>query len=136
MTTALPTSASVLPPTPLLSAENHSGIPKRMELDAKLAKERLYSRRTLPDSVPRQHEVPRLPPNTSRAKFNAAMADLKDSLGDDNVEINDKPLVDGWYMEHPYVGPITTSSRVCRKLTGLKEHSRCVPHCSPRRAGL
>ena len=102
MSVALPTASSTLPPTPLLSVENHSGIPKRMELDAKLAKERLYSNKTLPDSVPRQQEVPRLPPNTSREKFNEAISDLKGRVGDANVEINDKPLVDGWYMEHPY----------------------------------
>jgi hypothetical protein len=94
-----------LPPTPLLSTErgHHSGIPKRMEFDAKLAKARLFSNKTLPDSVARQKDVPRLPPNISRESFNRAMAELREMLGDANVELNDKPLVDGWYMEHPYV---------------------------------
>ncbi|KAL4922117.1 hypothetical protein BDW62DRAFT_217935 [Aspergillus aurantiobrunneus] len=90
-----------LAPTPLLGDGVHSGIPKRMEQDAKVAKERLYSNKTMPDSSPRQREVPRLPPNTSREKFDLAMAELRGRLGDANVEINDKPLVDGWYMEHP-----------------------------------
>lgn len=87
--------------TPILSQETYSGIPLRMENDAKIAKDRLYSNSTVPDSVPRQREVPRLPPNTSREKFNNAIAELKQKLGPINVEINDKPLVDGWYMEHP-----------------------------------
>lgn len=90
-----------LSPTPILSSEKHGGIPKRMELDTKLAKERLYSNQTLPISVPRQREVPRLPPNTTREAFDNAIAELKAVLGSENIEINDKPLVDGWYMEHP-----------------------------------
>lgn len=87
--------------TPLLSDEVHSGIPKRMEEDAKVAKERLYSNKTMPESIARQREVPRLPPHTSREKFNQAMTELREKLGPANVEINDKPLIDGWYMEHP-----------------------------------
>ncbi len=90
-----------LAPTPLLSDEVHSGIPKRMEEDARIAKERLYSNKTMPESIPREREVPRLPPNTSREKFNQAMTELRGQLGPENVEVNDKPLVDGWYMEHP-----------------------------------
>lgn len=90
-------------PTPLLTEVQYSGIPKRMEEDAKIAKDRLYSNSTVADSVPREREVPRLPPNTTRNKFNKAIAELKERLGPVNVEINDKPLVDGWYMEHPYV---------------------------------
>lgn len=94
-----------LPPTPLLSSErgHHSGIPERLAVNAKLAKARLFSNRTLRDSVARQQEVPRLPPNISRETFNRAIAELRDILGHENVELNDKPLVDGWYMEHPYV---------------------------------
>lgn len=94
-------STGALAPTPLLSDDLHSGIPKRMEEDARVAKERLYSNKTMPDSIPRQREVPRLPPNTSREEFNQAMTELQQQLGAANVEINDKPLVDGWYMEHP-----------------------------------
>lgn len=101
MSIALPTSSSTLPPTPLLD-EVHTGIPKRMEIDAKLAKQRLYDNKTLPDSVARKQEVPKLPPNTSRERFNTAIKDIKNIIGESNVEINDKPLVDGWYMEHPY----------------------------------
>ncbi|KAL3489208.1 hypothetical protein BJX62DRAFT_252752 [Aspergillus germanicus] len=92
---------STLPPTPLLSDNIHSGIPKNLEADAKVAKERLYSNKTVPDTVPRERDVPRLPPNTTRDKFDAAIAELRQRLGDEHVQLNDKPLVDGWYMEHP-----------------------------------
>ena len=95
-------------PTPLLS-EIYSGIPMRLEQDAKVGKDRIYSNTTVPDSVPRQGEVPRLPPNTSREKFNRAMTELKERIGTANIKINDKPLVDGWYMEHPYVSQFPLS---------------------------
>ncbi|KAL4790922.1 hypothetical protein BDV19DRAFT_401729 [Aspergillus venezuelensis] len=94
----LPTASA---PTPLLGDQFHSGIPKRNEDEAKLAKEKWYSNQTAPESVPRQRDVPKLPPNTSREEFNGAMKELRDKIGAENVEINDKPLVDGWYMEHP-----------------------------------
>ncbi|KAF3937750.1 hypothetical protein ABW19_dt0203969 [Dactylella cylindrospora] len=81
--------------------EKHSGTPVRNIEEAKAAKARLYSNRTVPPSRPRQQEVPALPPDVDRATFNKAIGDLKRLLGDENVEINDKPLVDGWYMEHP-----------------------------------
>lgn len=78
----------------------HSGVPARLSKEADAAKERLYSLKTLPDSVPRKSSV-RLPPDTSQEKFDTAIVALKKVLGDDGVELNDKPLVDGWYMEHP-----------------------------------
>ncbi len=78
----------------------HSGIPARLKNEADAAKERLYSLKTLPDSVPRKSNV-RLPPNTSKESFETAIAALTKLLGSDGVELNDRPLVDGWYMEHP-----------------------------------
>jgi hypothetical protein len=78
----------------------HSGVPARLSKEADAAKERLYSLRTLPNSVPRQGSL-RLPPNTSREKFDTAIAALVEVLGPKGIELNDKELVDGWYMEHP-----------------------------------
>jgi hypothetical protein len=78
----------------------HSGVPDRLSKEAEAAKERLYSLRTLPNSTPRQSSL-RLPPNTSREKFDKAIAALVEVLGPKGVELNDKELVDGWYMEHP-----------------------------------
>ncbi|KUJ19925.1 glycolate oxidase [Mollisia scopiformis] len=78
----------------------HSGVPARLKNEADAAKERLYSLKTLPDSVPRKSNV-KLPPNTSQETLDAAITALTKFLGKDGVEINNKPLVDGWYMEHP-----------------------------------
>jgi len=78
----------------------HSGVPDRLLKEADEAKERLYSLRTLPNSTPRQSSL-RLPPDVSRVDFDKAIAELKTALGDKGVDLNDKPLVDGCYMEHP-----------------------------------
>lgn len=42
-----------------------------------------------------------MPPGVSKEAFEKAVAELRSTIGKDNVELNDKPLVDGWYMEHP-----------------------------------
>ncbi|KAK3330735.1 glycolate oxidase [Apodospora peruviana] len=91
---------SSFPPPPSLSAK-YSGLPERLAEAGIESKTRLLSNRTLPASVPRQSDVPRVPPDTTRAEFNQAIGELQQILGVDNVAINDKPLVDGWYMEHP-----------------------------------
>jgi hypothetical protein len=78
----------------------HSGVPARLSNEAATAKEKTYSLRTLPNSVPRQSPL-RLPPGVTREVFDKAINELRKVLGDDGVQLNDKPLVDGWYMEHP-----------------------------------
>ncbi|KAK6518217.1 hypothetical protein TWF506_005376 [Arthrobotrys conoides] len=87
-------------PIPTLH-DKHSGTPVRLLSVAKEHKDRLYSNKTVPTSVPRIQEVPVLPPDIDRPAFNIAIADLKRLLGDEHVEVNDKPLIDGWYMEQP-----------------------------------
>lgn len=79
----------------------HTGVPERLSKEAALARESMYALRTLPPSLSRQGDLPRLPPNTTRKNFNEAIAALKKELGSSKVELNDKPLEDGWYMEHP-----------------------------------
>ncbi|KAI2466502.1 vanillyl alcohol oxidase [Annulohypoxylon bovei var. microspora] len=80
--------------------EKHSGTPVRLRQEAQDAHARLSSNRTLPSSQPRKTPV-RLPPEVSLEKFETAVKELREDIGDVNVEVNDKPLVDGWYMEHP-----------------------------------
>ncbi|KAI1408110.1 vanillyl alcohol oxidase [Hypoxylon sp. FL1857] len=80
--------------------EKHSGTPARLSQEAQVAKDRLLSNRTLPVSRPRNKPV-RLPPDVSLENFEAAVKELRGQIGDENVEVNDKPLVDGWYIEHP-----------------------------------
>ena len=91
---------STLSPIPDLQTR-YSGVPKRLSQEAVHAKARLYSQKTAPESRPRRRTA--LPPGVSRADFDQAVTDLRNTLGKDNVELNDKPLVDGWYMEHPWV---------------------------------
>lgn len=76
-------------------------MPERLSQEAVDAKARLYSQKTAPDSHPRRRTA--LPPGISREDFKQAVTELRNALGKDNVELNDKPLVDGWYMEHPCV---------------------------------
>lgn len=83
--------------------EKYSGTPSRLINEAKRAKALLYSNRTSTQPKKRELETPRLPPDVSRETFNQAIDELKASLGAQNVELNDKPLVDGWYLEHPSV---------------------------------
>ncbi|KAK4946524.1 hypothetical protein LTR10_014376 [Elasticomyces elasticus] len=79
--------------------KQYSGVPARLAQEAIDAKSRLYSQKTLPDSVSRRRTA--LPPGISRGAFDRAVTELRQSLGHENVDLNDKPLVDGWYMEHP-----------------------------------
>jgi len=81
-------------------ATKYSGVPKRLITEAVDAKAKLYSHKTLPESAVRRHI--RVPPGVSGEAFDAAIFELKEALGDGNIELNDKPLVDGWYMQHPY----------------------------------
>ncbi len=83
-------------------SEIHTGVPARLSNEAVAAKENTYSLRTLPNGVPRQSSL-RLPPGVTRDVFDKAIDELRKVLGKDGVELNDKPLFDGWYMEHPFV---------------------------------
>jgi hypothetical protein len=96
------------PPPPSLSS-NYSGIPERLAEAGTSSKNRLLSKRTLPESVTRTREAPRLPPDTTRAEFDHAIGELKQILGAEHVAVNDKPLVDGWYLEHPFVNHLAQS---------------------------
>jgi hypothetical protein len=88
-------------PIPELSETKHSGLPSRLADIGKASKARLYSNKTVSTSHQRNQEVPVLPPDITRDTFNTAIADLRAQVGHENVEVNDKPLEDGWYMEHP-----------------------------------
>ena len=92
---------SDLPHTPVLSESNHGGIPSRNAEQAKIAKARLYSNKTLPEYSNRSSELPVLPPGVSHQQFGSAITEIRGQLGNEKVEVNDKPLRDGWYMEHP-----------------------------------
>lgn len=77
----------------------YSGVPNRLAKEAVAAKSRLDSQRTVQESSVRK--AVSLPLGVAKEQFVQAINELKTSLGSENVEINDKPLVDGWYMQHP-----------------------------------
>ncbi|KAF8577799.1 vanillyl alcohol oxidase [Ramaria rubella] len=92
-------------PAPLvLSRHNPSGVPSRLVEAAHEAKRRTWENSTLleaSESFETNSQLPVLPPDTTRDCFDRAILQLKTELGENHVVINDKPLVDGWYMEHP-----------------------------------
>lgn len=93
--------SSKVPPVPILSRSLHSGVSKRLAEAANASKSRLYANKTVTGLTPRQGELPVLPPGIQRATFSAAIDELKRALGPQHVVINDQPLDDGWYLEHP-----------------------------------
>jgi hypothetical protein len=83
------------------------GAPERLKSLEEIIKKKIEDNVTVNlDGNPRKEsaqDLPVLPPGVSRSKFNAAIDELKKSIGAENVELNDKPLVDGWYLSQPKV---------------------------------
>ena len=77
----------------------YSGVPERLAKEAVATKQRLFSQRTTKDNIDRKRLA--LPPGVDQAAYDAAIAQLRDALGNENVQLNDKPLIDGWYLQHP-----------------------------------
>lgn len=74
--------------------ETHSGIPKYLLDKARNAKETVFETRTKP--INSRRRLPVIPLGIERDKFLEALDDLRGQLGAQNVEVNDKPLRDGW----------------------------------------
>lgn len=89
-------AASAVPTLP----GTHSGIPTYLLEKATKAKEGIFSGRTKPKRE--RQRLPVVPQGIERDEFVAALEELKGQLGAENVEVNDKPLKDGWYMERWY----------------------------------
>jgi len=91
----------------------HSGIPTYLLDKARSAKAGVFDGRTKP--VRERQRLPVVPQGIERDDFLAALADLKEQLGSEFVEMNDKSLKDGWYMERQFpqlgsFGPLAPSS--------------------------
>lgn len=84
---------------PTLS-QKHSGIPDHLLDKARLAKKDAFNVRT--KLVNERKRLPVLPKGIEKDKFHEALEELRKELGSQHVELNDKPLVDGWYMERKY----------------------------------
>ncbi|KAI1168518.1 hypothetical protein F5B18DRAFT_595420 [Nemania serpens] len=83
---------------PLLS-ERHSGIPEWLLEKAQQAKAHVLSTATKPQGTkPRTLAYPL---GVEKGIFDKAVDELREQLGAEHVALNDQPLKDGWYMEHP-----------------------------------
>ncbi|KAH9884421.1 hypothetical protein F4778DRAFT_557799 [Xylariomycetidae sp. FL2044] len=83
---------------PLLSAK-HSGIPDFLLEKAQAAKVGIFELQTKTRSA--RQRLPVIPQGVEEKAFLEAIRELGTELGAENVEMNDKPLEDGWYMQHP-----------------------------------
>jgi hypothetical protein len=89
--------------------EKHSGIPQNLLEKAKNAKALIYETRTKETNT--RQRLPVIPQGIEKDIFIRALEKLAEQLGKDNVEVNDKPLVDGWYMEREFCVPQVIISR-------------------------
>lgn len=87
--------SSVEPPPTL--TKTYSGIPERL-LDKATSLKREVAALTTSGVVPRTEDVelPIIPTGYSRSRFNSAIEAVERLIGRENVELNTKPLVDGW----------------------------------------
>ncbi|KAI8628720.1 vanillyl alcohol oxidase [Xylariaceae sp. FL1651] len=83
---------------PLLS-EKHSGIPEFLLEKAQKAKAQALAVATKTQSTKERSLV--YPQGVEKDDFDKALNELREQLGAEHVDTNDKPLKDGWYMEHP-----------------------------------
>ncbi|KAK5231856.1 hypothetical protein LTR47_006989 [Exophiala xenobiotica] len=77
-----------------------SGIPERLVDKVVREKERLSKNQTKGRTSERKRGVA-IPQGVGKDQFFNAIEELSKLLGDANVKVNDQPLEDGWYMEHP-----------------------------------
>jgi hypothetical protein len=81
------------PSVPTLE-EKHNGVPARLLHKAYRAKGLIQDIAT---KEPRARKrLPVLPQGIEKTRFFLAIDEISRDLGNDNVEINDKPLDDGW----------------------------------------
>lgn len=81
---------------PTLS-QKHSGIPDHLLDKARKAKQDAFNVRT--KLVNERQRGLAIPKGIEKDKFYEALDELRKELGSEHVELNDKPLIDGWYME-------------------------------------
>lgn len=75
-------------------AEKHSGISAKLLDKARDVKKDTFEKRTKP--LNERQRLPVIPQGIERDKFFEALDELRNEIGAANVELNDKPLRDGW----------------------------------------
>lgn len=78
-----------------LYPESYSGIPARLLPKALKEKSRLEASLTKGTSTPRKRGIA-IPAGVSQQALLRALEELSGKLGQENVELNDRPLRDGW----------------------------------------
>lgn len=74
--------------------QKHSGIPEHLLEKARQQKKDAFDVRT--KLVNERQRLPVLPKGIDEKKFHGALDELRNTLGSEHVELNDKPLIDGW----------------------------------------
>jgi hypothetical protein len=84
-----------------------AGAPPRLKTLEEIIKQKIVDNTTVNlDGLPRREkseDLPILPPGVSRDKFKRAIEELSKLIGKENVQLNDQPLIDGWYLNQPKV---------------------------------
>ncbi|KAK4934281.1 hypothetical protein LTR10_024400 [Elasticomyces elasticus] len=80
--------------------EAYDGIPKRLVGKVEKERARLSKNQTKGRSSERKRGVA-IPQGIGKEQFFNAIEELAGHIGNGNVQVNDQPLQDGWYMEHP-----------------------------------
>lgn len=75
-------------------AQKHSGIPEVLLEKARAVKKDTFDKRTKP--LNDRQRLPVIPQGISKETFFEALDELRKDIGTENVEVNDKPLQDGW----------------------------------------
>lgn len=74
--------------------QKYSGIPQILLDTARAAKKQTFGQRTKPQND--RQRVPVIPQGVEKDTFFEALDALRKEIGTDNVELNDRPLKDGW----------------------------------------
>lgn len=96
---------------PTLS-QKHSGIPEHLLDKARKQKKDAFDIRT--KLVNERQRLPVLPQGIDENKFHQALDELRKELGSEHVELNNKILVDGWYVKTPN-GPSSMMQPIPRR---------------------
>ncbi|KIW69779.1 hypothetical protein PV04_05637 [Phialophora macrospora] len=88
------------PSTPPVYPAAYSGIPESLLNKAVREKSRLWANQSKEFHTPRKRGLA-IPAGIGRVEFVKALEELSQNLGKGHVVLNDQPLEDGWYMEHP-----------------------------------
>lgn len=89
-------SSGKLPLTPTLE-QKHNGVPARLLHKAQRAKSLIQDIAT--KKTQSRQRLPVVPQGIERERFVKALEELANEIGKENVQVNDKPLEDGWYDE-------------------------------------